>query len=173
VSFEESHTMIRPAVAFIVLLCACAWPGQAAAQQVDLQAAQDVGRVEAPSLSVRMTAPANNDGLLPRPIVPTYRGSVLPSMYVGLVGLQVYDGYSTNRGLKNGASESNAVLGMVSEHPAAVWAIKGGTAFASILVAERLWRANHRGQAIALMAVSNGVMAVVAANNAAILRRQK
>jgi hypothetical protein len=157
--------MVRPAVAIVVLLCGCAWPGQAAAQELDL--------VEAPSLFVRMTAPSGADVLLPRPIVPTYRGPVLPSLYAGLISLQVYDGYSTNRGLKNGASESNAVLGMVATHPAAVWAVKGGIASASILVAERLWRANHRGQAIALMAVSNGVMAAVAANNAAILRRQK
>ena len=157
--------MVRPTAALVVLLCACAWPGQAAAQELDL--------VEAPSLLVRMTAPAGSDGLLLRPIEPTNRGSVLPATYVGLIGLQVYDGYSTNRGLKNGASEANAVLGTISAHPAAVWAVKGGTAFASIFVAERLWRANHRGQAIAVMLVSNGVMAAVAANNAGILRRQK
>ena len=159
--------MGRPAVAIVVFVCACSWPGVAAAQNLDLVEA------EAPSLFAKMTAPAGTDGLLSRPIVFTERGSVLPSMYVGLIGLQVYDGYSTNRGLKNGASESNAVLGLVSAHPAAVWAVKGGTAFASIFVAERLWRANHRGQAIALMLVSNGVMAAVAANNAGILRRQK
>jgi Domain of unknown function (DUF5658) len=157
--------MVRPATALVVLLCACAWPGQAAAQEVDL--------IEAPALFVRMTAPAGIESILPRPIVPTYRGSVLPSMYASLIGLQVYDGYSTNRGLKNGATESNAVLGMVSAHPGAVWAVKGATTFAAIFVAERLWRANHRGRAIALMAVANGVMVAVAANNAAILRGQR
>jgi Domain of unknown function (DUF5658) len=157
--------MGRPAAALVALLCACAWPGQAVAQEIDL--------IEAPALLVRMTAPAGTESILPRPIVPTYRGSVLPSMYAGLIGLQVYDGYSTNRGLENGATESNAVLGTISAHPAAVWAVKGGTTFAAIFVAERLWRANHRGRAIALMTVANGVMAVVAANNAAILRRQR
>jgi hypothetical protein len=157
--------MVRSAVAIVVLLCACAWPSAAAAQEV-------VDLVE-PSLFARMTAPAGTDTLLARPIALTYRGSVLPTMYAGLIGLQIYDGYSTNRGLKNGASESNAVLGLIAAHPAAVWAVKGGTAFASIFVAERLWRSNHRGQAIALLAVSNGVMAAVAANNAGILRRQK
>jgi hypothetical protein len=162
---SENNTMVRPAVALVLLLGACSWPRVAAAQEI--------GLVEAPALFAKMTAPAGTDTLLPRPMVLTYRGSVLPSMYAGLIGLQAYDGYSTNRGLKNGASESNAVLGLVTAHPAAVWAVKGGTAFASIFVAERLWRTNHRAQAIALMAVSNGVMAAVAANNAGILRRQK
>ena len=54
-----------------------------------------------------------------------------------------------------------------------MWAVKGGVAFASIYVAERLWRTHHRGEAIAVMAVSSGVMAAVAANNAAILRGQR
>ena len=122
--------MVRPAVAIIVFVCACSWPGVAAAQDLDL--------VEAPSLFAKMTAPAGTDGLLSRPIVFTDRGSVLPSMYAGLIGLQAYDGYSTNRGLKNGAMESNPILGPLTKHPAAVWAAKGGTAFASIYMAERL-----------------------------------
>jgi hypothetical protein len=156
--------MVRPAAAVVVtMLCVCAWPGRAMAQEP----------VEVPSLFVKMTAPAGTDGLLPGPLAPAVRGSVLPSMYASLIGLQAYDGYSTNRGLKNGASESNAILGPLSKHPGAVWAVKGAAAFASIYVAERLWRTHHRGQAIGLMVVSSGIMAAVAANNAAIIRRQR
>jgi hypothetical protein len=157
--------MVRPAAAVVVtMLCVCALPGRAAAQD----------SLEAPSLFVKMTAPAGTDQRLPGPQASSdVRGSVLPSMYAGLIGLQAYDGYSTNRGLKNGASESNPILGPLTKHPAAVWAVKGGTAFASIYMAERLWRKHRRGQAIALMAVSNGVMAAVAVNNAAIIRRQR
>jgi hypothetical protein len=156
--------MVRPAVALVVaMLGVCAWPGRTAAQDA----------VEAPSLVVRMTAPAGTEEGLPGPVAPAVRGSVLPSLYTSLIGLQAYDGYSTNRGLKNGASESNAILGLVTKHPAAVWAVKGGAAFASIYAAERLWRKHRRGQAIALMAVSTSIMAAVAANNAAIIRAQR
>jgi hypothetical protein len=155
--------MVRPAVALVLtMLGVCASPRPVAAQDP----------IEAPALFVRMTAPSGTESLLPGPVAPAVRGSVLPSLYASLIGLQAYAGYSTNRGLKNGASESNAFLGVLSKHPAAVWAVKGGAAFASIYVAERLWRTHHRGQAIAVMAVSSGVMAAVAANNAAIIRRQ-
>ena len=95
-----------------------------------------------------MTAPAGGDFRLPGRVIPADRGSLLPALYVSLAGLQAYDGYSTSRGLKSGASEANAVLGTVASHPAALWAVKGGTAFMSIYVAERLWRGHHRGQAM-------------------------
>jgi hypothetical protein len=36
-------------------------------------------------------------------------------------------------------------------------------------VAEQMWREHHPGRAVALMIVSNGVMAAVAARNAAVL----
>jgi hypothetical protein len=168
--------MVRPVAAVLVtMLCVCACAERAAAQDQDT--AQDhvtaQAQLEMPSLFVKMTAPAGTDQRLPGPIASEPRGPALPSLYATLIALQGYDGYSTNRGLKNGASEANAVFGPLTRHPAAVWAVKGGTAFASIYVAERLWRRHRRGQAIALMVVSNSVMAAVAANNAAILRRQR
>jgi hypothetical protein len=161
---SENDTMVRPAVAVVVtMLCVLISPGRAMAQ--------DAG--EAPSLFVKMTAPAASDSILPGPVARAVRGSVLPSLYASLIGLQAYDGYSTNHGLKNGASESNAILALLTKHPAAVWAVKGGAAFASIYAAEHLWRTHRRGQAIAVMAVSTGIMAAVAANNAAIIRGQR
>jgi hypothetical protein len=42
---------------------------------------------------------------------------------------------------------------------------------ASLLVVDD--RANHRGAAIAVMVVSNGLLAVVAAHNASVLRDQR
>jgi len=168
--------MVRPVVTVLVtMLCVCACAERAGAQ--DLDTTQDhvpaQAQAEMPALFVKMTAPAGTDQRLPGPIASEPRGPALPSLYATLIGLQAYDGYSTNRGLKNGASEANAVFGPLSRNPAAVWAVKGGTAFASIYVAERLWRKHRRGQAIAVMVVSNGVMAAVAANNAAILRGQR
>ncbi len=156
--------MFRPiAVVMIALSCVCVASRSAAAQD----------SVDSPALFVRMTMPAASDWRVPGPVIPADRGALLPALYVSLVGLQAYDGYSTGRGLKNGASEANTVLGTLANHPAALWAVKGGTAFVSIYVAERLWRRHHRGQAIALMVVSNSIMAAVAASNASIIRAQR
>jgi hypothetical protein len=151
------------AVAMIALSCVCGLSRNAAAQDP----------ADPPDLFVRMTVPAATETRPPGRISPADRGSVLPALYVSLGGLQAYDGYSTSRGLRNGAYEANSVMGTLASHPAALWAMKGGTAFVSILVAERLWRGHHRGQAIALMAVSNGIMAAVAASNASIIRSQR
>ena len=101
------------------------------------------------------------------------RGPVLPALYVSLLGLQAYDGYSTTRGLKQGAAESNTFMSGLASHPGALWAAKGGAAFISIYAAERLWRQHRPGQAIAMMVVSNGLMVAVAASNASVLRSQR
>lgn len=93
------------------------------------------------------------------------RPAILPALYAGFVSLEAFDGYSTSRGLKQGAAESNPLVRWAVDNPATLWAVKGGAAFASIYVAERLWKHNHRGQAIVLMAVSNAVMSMVAAQN--------
>lgn len=160
--------MIRSlAVGLFVCGCACGAPVTSAAQELDQ------GRDDPLLLAVRMTALAG--GLWQTPVrwVPPTRGGVLPSLYVGLIGLEAYDGYSTNRGLKDGAVESNTLLRRLAANPSALWAVKGGATFVSIYMAERLWRQNHRGKAIALMVVTNGLMAAVALNNASVLRTQK
>jgi hypothetical protein len=36
---------------------------------------------------------------------------------------------------------------------------------AAVLVAEKLWENHHKGQAIAVMLISNGLMSAVAAHN--------
>jgi hypothetical protein len=156
--------MLRPvAVALIAVSCVCAASRNAAAQD----------SADPPALFVRMTVPAATESRLPGRVTPADRGSVLPALYVSLVGLQAYDGYSTSRGLKSGAFEANPLLGTLASHPAALWAVKGATAFVSIYLAERLWREHHRGQAIVLMVLSNGLMAAVAASNASIIRAQR
>ena len=156
--------MFRPAaLAMIAMSCVCALSQSAAAQDT----------ADPPALYARMTLPAATDDRLPGRLTSADRGSGLPGLYVSLIGLQAYDGYSTSRGLRYGASEANTVLGSLANNPAALWTLKAGTASVSIYVAERLWRRRHRGQAIALMVVSNGIMAAVAASNASIIRAQR
>jgi hypothetical protein len=100
------------------------------------------------------------------------RGAALPIMYVTLAGLNAYDAYSTTKGISRGATESNPLMSGAAGNPAMMWAVKAGVTVGTITMAERLWRKDKRVQAIALMIVSNGVMATVAARNASILHRQ-
>lgn len=157
------------AVALITMSCWCALPARAAAQDLLDPPSLDVS---AP-LNVRMTATAAGDWQTPLRVSPVVRGPLLPSLYVSLIGLQAYDGYSTIRGLSRGASESNPFIRTVTSREATLWAAKGGAAFVSIYVAERLWRQHRRGQAIVLMVVSNGLMAAAAARNASVIRAQQ
>jgi hypothetical protein len=105
--------------------------------------------------------------------VPATRGAALPLLYAGLIGLQAYDGFSTTRGLQAGAVESNGLMASLVKHPVSLWGAKAGTAFASIYLAERLWRQHRRGAAIAMMVASNAMMVAVASNNAKIMRQLK
>jgi hypothetical protein len=157
--------MFRPllAVTLITMSSVCVLPEIAAAQEPP----------DPPVLTVKMTAPPSGNWQPGVPVSPAVRGPALPSLYVSLIGLQAYDGYSTSRGLKQGAVESNGFMSGLASHPGALWAAKGGAAFVSIYAAERLWRQHRCGQAIALMAVSNGIMAAVAASNASVLRAQR
>jgi hypothetical protein len=164
----------------MVMSCVCAIPTRAAAQETFEHSAWTVGNdahgksvSELPTLSVRMMVPAG--GLWQTPVrePSASRGMALPAMYVSLIGLQVYDGYSTMTGLSHGAVESNGLMSAVVNHPAGLWAVKGAAAFGSIYMAERLWRQHRRGQAIALMVATNVVMLSVAASNASIIHAQK
>lgn len=161
----------------LTLTCVCTISARATAQDV----------VDSPSLGKGATALGSSSSLSTRTAVepssecwslncgglaPT-RGAALPSLYASQVALQVFDGYSTTRGLRNGAIEANSILGRMASHPVALWAAKGGAAFASIYVAERLWRGNRRGQAIAVMLASNAILVAVAARNTSVLRAQR
>jgi hypothetical protein len=64
-------------------------------------------------------------------------------------------------------------MSAAARNPAAFWAVKGGLTVVNIYVAERLWKKGRRGQAIAMMLVSNGLMVAVAARNASVLRAQR
>jgi hypothetical protein len=103
--------------------------------------------------------------------VPATRGGALPLLYASLNGLQAYDGFSTSRGLRKGAVESNTLMATLVKHPVALWGAKTGTTFASIYIAEGLWKRRRRGAAIAMMVASNAMMIGVASNNAKVLRR--
>ena len=101
------------------------------------------------------------------------RGTALPVMYGMLVGLNAYDGWSTVKATRLGATESNPAVAGIASNATAMWAVKAGATAASIYAAERLWRRNRKTQAIITMVAVNSFMAVVAARNASVLRGMK
>ena len=98
------------------------------------------------------------------------RPAALPAFYASLAALQVFDGYSTTRALAGGAKEANPVMKGIVTRPAVFWSVKAAMAVAPTLAAERMWKTNKTA-AIAVMVVSNGMMAAVAAHNAKTLNR--
>jgi hypothetical protein len=101
------------------------------------------------------------------------RPRALPALYVGLSALQIYDGYSTLRGARHGASETNPLVGGLATQPVAFWTVKAISTAASIFLAEQLWREHHRTKAVVIMIIADGVMAAVAARNASIVGSQR
>ena len=99
------------------------------------------------------------------------RPMILPALY-GMAGLlQGYDAYSTLTVLKHGGVEANPIMKGLTKSPAAFIGLKAGVTMMSIMAAERLWRNHNRVGAIATMIATNGLMSVVAANNANVLSR--
>jgi len=99
------------------------------------------------------------------------RPMLLPTLYAGSALLQGYDAYSTLSALKSGATEANPLMKGITKSPVAFIALKAGMTTVSIMAAERMWKDNHRVRAIVVMAVSNGMMAMVARHNAGVLNR--
>ena len=159
---------IAVSIASLAALLACATPAFA----------QDGTALEAPPAAERLFL---KDGTLYARLLNTplfvigqperHRPPALPWLYMSFIGLEIMDGSSTSRGLARGAVESNPLVRLAVEHPASLWAVKGGAAVASIFAAERLWKRHHRSQAITLMVVSNAVMGVVAARNVSAINK--
>lgn len=98
------------------------------------------------------------------------RPPVVAALYASVVALNTYDVVLTAQALNLGAVEMNPMLGS-GRHAAWVATMKGATTFATVLIVERIWRRHHPRQAIAVMAIANGLMTGVAIHNASVVRR--
>lgn len=150
---------VRPSVALLLATFLISMPAAAAAKAGALPDA----KAPVATLHLKVDVGAVTE-TRPRPLV---------AMYAGYVLLQGYDAYSTLKGLGQGPTEANPMMGAVASHPAVLLAVKGGVAFAGIFAAERLWRGHHRGAAIALIAVLSGLQAIVDAHNTSVFRAQR
>jgi hypothetical protein len=157
--------MFRITACALLIIVATALPVRAA----DSPATQ--GESAAFSVSAAALPVKDTDWSLSAPTLGNTHGALLPSLYVSLGALNAFDAMTTSKGLASGmAAEANPVIRGLAGNPAALWAVKGGATAATIFFAERLWRGNRRTQAIAVMLVSNGMMAAVAAHNTNVLR---
>ena len=100
------------------------------------------------------------------------RPRALNGLYASFAALQMFDVYSTRRAIAGGAQEANPAMKSAVGNPAMFWTVKAAATVAPMLAAERLWKKN-KVAAIAVMAVSNGVMAAVAAHNASVMKSQR
>ena len=109
-----------------------------------------------------VVVPARISQALARPVV-------LPALYASYVALQAFDVYSTKTALARGAREANPIMQGVVGNTSTFVAVKAAMAVGTIFAAERLCKTN-KVAAIAVMLASNGVVVLVAANNARTLR---
>ena len=105
--------------------------------------------------------------------VAARRSPMLLAMYGSAGLLQAYDGFSTLKAVGANHAELNPMMAPLVNHPGLVIAAKAAMTIATISAAEKMWRTNHHKQAIAMLLVSNGVMAAVGAHNAMVLRGQR
>lgn len=131
--------------------------------------AQDAPQVPVPEAAAPVTVQRPLTLEVPRGSTP--QRALLLSMYAGNGALQGYDAYSTLKALKSGGAEANPVMGFATKSSAGLILVKVGMSAVTIYTAERLWRNNHRGHAIAVMLLSNGLMAIVAAHNHSVLQQ--
>ena len=92
------------------------------------------------------------------------RGAVLTSLYVSFIALQALDAHSTLRALDRGAVESNPLVEPFAQNPAALIALKAGTAAGVLYMTDRV-RRHNRVASIVIMAAANSVYATIVARN--------
>ena len=144
----------------------------------DIVRADESRDVEASANAAVATATeADADAPTPLKLVAPKSGSIagrtaLTSLYAGLAGLQAYDVYSTTKAIKLGAVEMNPLMRSTVGNRAAFIGLKAAMTAGPIVVAERMWRSRRPLAAIAVMAVSNGMMAFVARHNAGVVAQQ-
>jgi hypothetical protein len=122
--------------------------------------------------------PVAADAQVVAPVVTTsavsaQRAPLLTGLYAASIALHAYDAYSTLSGLRGGGVELNPMMKPVVANPGLFTTMKAAVAATTILSAEKLRRKGERKQAIVVMVVSNGLMALVDLHNAAVLRAQR
>ncbi len=152
-------------------------PNLAAAQQpstVGLSGALAAADLAASDLVPAITVSSITADLA-RPVIEVPRPSGragLVSLSVAAAALQGLDAYTTLVALNRGAQEANPMMRGAAGNPAALIAVKSSMTAATIYAAHRLWPRNKTA-AVAVLAISNGLLATVVAHNVSVLRQMK
>jgi hypothetical protein len=105
----------------------------------------------------------------PRQDQPSDMTALRRGLYASFAALQIMDGVSTRQALNSGAREANPAMGAVAKNGAALFAVKAGTAAATMFFAEKLAK-KHPKRAAILMAVLNAGYAAVVMHNYRVAR---
>ena len=163
--------MNRNAIGALIMaaLCLSAAPALAADDPQALQSPDTAPAADGvpTHASVILTATVEQEPMRDTPL--TRRPGSLSQLYASWIGLQAYDTYSTLAGVGRGGTETNPFVSGLTNNRAMFIAAKASMTLVTVGVAEQMWREHHPGRAVALMIVSNGVMAAVAARNASVL----
>lgn len=101
------------------------------------------------------------------------RTPLLHALYGNAVTLQGLDAYLTLRAVQTrDFQETNGLMAPMVERPIAWLAMKAATSIATVQVADHLWMSGRKKTAIATLIATNGLMSIVVARNAALLRRR-
>lgn len=99
------------------------------------------------------------------------RGS-LTALSIASAALQGLDAYTTMSALNKGAVEANPMMRGVAGKPAMLVAVKSSMTVATIFAARSLWP-RHKAAAVAVLAVSNGMLATVVAHNMSVIKQMR
>lgn len=94
----------------------------------------------------------------------------MTSLYVSFIALQGLDVHSTLAAMHHGARETNPAMAAFAERPAALVALKAGTAAGVVYMTERVRRRSRLG-ALLMMVAFNSAYATVVANNYRVLNQ--
>jgi len=100
----------------------------------------------------------------------TERSIALNLLHVSFATLEAVDVYTTVRGVRGGAVETNPLMRAAATHPVGMAALKAGVAVSSVVLTRRMAR-DHRVGAILLAAGLNSAYAAIAVHNLNVNRR--
>jgi hypothetical protein len=96
--------------------------------------------------------------------------ATLRSLYASYTALSVIDVQTTRIALRSGFHEANPLMSPIANHSAALFAVKGASAAATIYLTEHL-RPRHPAMAVAAIVAANAISGFVVTRNAMTISR--
>jgi hypothetical protein len=163
--------MLKPIARFIVALGVLLLFGSTAiaadADQTSAVAATVVAQTSLATLTAESLTAALAQPMFPdaAPKGPNVSGKALRyGMYASFATLQALDAHSTLKAMRAGGHEANPFMKGVASKPAALIAVKAGTAAATMMFVEKLSKRNPIASFVVMTALNSAYATVVAHN---------